>query len=89
MPEVPRYADLPEEFLTKLNTFTYGGYMLFYFDAQGEPHVETQFNEPVDAIALKKFALDILEALDVLSKRRLTQELDHATEETGPGEEEV
>jgi hypothetical protein len=69
------FAELPEEFLDSLAEFTYGGFILFYIDGDGIPRLETRFGEPVDAIALQKFALDMLKTLDSLGRRQLRNEL--------------
>lgn len=69
------FAELPEEFLDSLAEFTYGGFMLFYIDSDGIPRLETRFGEPVDAIALQKFALDMMQTLDLVARKQLLEEL--------------
>ena len=82
-------SEFPEELLDKINTHTYGGYLLFWFDSRGEPRTDMRFNEPVDSIALKKFALDVLRAMDFSSRQSLALEIaDMQREPDSLGEED-
>lgn len=85
------FAELPEEILNSLSEFTYGGFILFYFDAEGVPQLDTRADSPMSAIALQKFALDMLNALDLAGRQQILNQVQHdmgMDEEEPPAEEE-
>lgn len=86
--EDQEFAEFPEEFLDQIAQRTYGGFILFFADANGNPQVITDFNEASDAISLKKFALDILTSLDLISRQQMLNDLTAEAARMEGGEEE-
>jgi len=78
--------EIPDEFFEKLGEYSYGGFILFYFDSDGTPRCQTCFTEQSESIALQKFALDFLEISDKASRERMLEQFlgeHHQPEQTG------
>lgn len=74
MPKL-QFRELPEELIAKIGDYSYGGFILFYFDSQGHPCCATEAPEPSDDIALRKYASDFLEAVDKADKLDLLESM--------------
>lgn len=68
-----KFSELPERLIQELAEHTYGGLLVFWLDSNGQPHMRSVFSEPADAIALQKFAHDLLAAMDDVSKEYLRE----------------
>ena len=58
---------IPDVTLNQLNEFSNGGFILFYFNAEGYPEVYTKFDNPMHAMALQYYVEHWTEAIEAVN----------------------
>ena len=68
-------AQIPEETLTMLSEWSYGGYVLFSFDGEGRPQVHSSASDELNAMSLQFFIRGWSEAMDEISRESFLQNI--------------
>lgn len=59
--------DFPKQLLEALNENSFGGFILFNFNAEGDPQVLTKFDNQLNAMALQQYVNYWAEAINTLN----------------------
>lgn len=59
--------DFPKSLLEALNENSFGGFILFNFNAEGDPQVMTKFDNQLNAMALQQYVNYWAEAINSLN----------------------
>ncbi len=59
--------DFPKSLLESLNENSFGGFILFNFNAEGDPQVMTKFDNQLNAMALQQYVNYWAEAMNSLN----------------------
>jgi hypothetical protein len=59
--------DFPKQLLEALNENSFGGFILFNFNAEGDPQVMTKFDNQLNAMALQQYVNYWAEAINTLN----------------------
>jgi hypothetical protein len=59
--------DFPKQLLEALNENSFGGFILFNFNAEGDPQVLTKFDNQLNAMALQQYVNYWAEAIKTLN----------------------
>ena len=89
MPEDNNFV-IPEATINQLNEFSNGGFILFYFNAEGYPEVYTKYDNPMHAMALQYYVEHWASAIETAnldaSVDAIRQEDDENEEDDGTDE---
>ena len=58
---------MPTSLLKQLDECSYGGFVLFSFDADGNPQVHSKFDNSVNAMALQQFVSNWNDAIKMMN----------------------
>lgn len=61
--------DIPQSFLSSLNEYTNGGFLIFTFDEDGNPVVINQFDSQIHAVAMHSYVNKWSQALDEINNQ--------------------
>ena len=78
----------PEELLNRINECSFGGFVLFCFNGEGEPEVFSQIDNNVNAMALQYFVRNWSKSLDEVSIETSKAQLLREDRSDSDGEEE-
>lgn len=67
--------ELPQSFLTQLNEFSAGGYILIRMGEDGNPQVYVNFDNPIIAIGLIRYAQMWSSVLDEANENSVSESL--------------
>lgn len=59
--------DFPKQLLEALNENSFGGFILFNFNAEGDPQVLTKFDNQLNAMGLQQYVNYWAEAINTLN----------------------
>jgi len=59
--------DFPKQLLEALNENSFGGFILFNFNAEGDPQVMTKFDNQLNAMGLQQYVNYWAEAINTLN----------------------
>ena len=81
---------IPDATINQLNEFSNGGFILFYFNAEGYPEVYTKYDNPMHAMALQYYVEHWASAIETAnldaSVDAIRQEDDENEEDDGTDE---
>jgi hypothetical protein len=87
MEEFSRFT-IPENLLSQLNEFSYGGFLLFTFDDKGSPRYYAQFDNELNMMGLQKGAEYWLQGVHELNAETIKNQLCGEDRSSPPQEEE-
>jgi len=82
--EQPR--QIPESFISTLNEHTTGGYLICYFDLNGCPRMQCEFDNVAYSLAAQKYLSNWLEAISASQQNVMMDALDGTIQEDGEEE---
>ena len=67
---------IPQSFIRTLNEHTTGGYLICYFDLDGNPRIQCEFDNTAYALAAQRHVGQWIEAVATSQKNSMVQMLD-------------
>lgn len=75
--------EIPEKLLNQINEFSAGGFLLFTFDENGKPTINSYFDDMTHAIAMQSHIQTWIKALDHLNLKLMIQNIEDNDKEDG------
>lgn len=66
--KVPRQPQIPESFISTLGEFTTGGYFICYFDLDGSPRIQCEFDNNAYSLAAQRHVEQWIESVGNVQK---------------------
>ncbi len=78
---------VPKELLTRINECSFGGFVLFCFNDEGEPDVYSMVDDNVNAMALQYYIMNWSKSLDLANLENSKRQILEIPEEEDGSEE--
>lgn len=73
--KLPKNFSFPKKLLTQINECSLGGFILFTFDKNGVPEINSNFDNPQSAMAMQYFMINWMNAIEQVNQENTIESI--------------